>query len=111
MHQLAHVHRVCVFLINTVVGLGQQLPAQSQALDDQASIFAGLPGKPALGKGYANLVDLSLFVSVMASRGDDHAGPKDSFHVLEVLKDRNGSAEGQWALFVIQEGLFLGSHR
>ena len=69
-------------------------------------------GKPALGRSFAYLVDLSVWVSntdaTQDPRPNSHTshplrpGARDRIGIFEVLKDRNGAREGMWAAFDIK---------
>ena len=79
-------------------------------------MFSSTVGKPALGKSYAYLIDTSVFISsipktkdddkTVVGRGERHTSNSDAL-VLEVLKDRHGSREGQWCALEIVAGVEL----
>ena len=81
-------------------------------------MFASVPGRPALGRTLAYLVDKSILLSHVAQFPEEaetaHAHPPalDSTSppaaiVFEVLKDRNGIREGAWAAYDIVDDLRL----
>lgn len=75
--------------------------------EDDASIFASVAGKPALGKIYKHHIDTSIFLSSIPKTKEDAeiafggvGNPSwKNVSVLEVLNDRHGDREGQWASF------------
>ena len=77
--------------------------------EDNASIFASVLGKPALGKIYKHHIDTSVFLSSIPKTREDaeiaYGGVSsikcETVGVLEVLSDRYGDREGQWANFKI----------
>lgn len=113
LHCLTRRQHVCTLIVNSAVGLRSQENWNHRRPDGQVSVFASTPGKPALGKQFAYLVDTSIFLSKLprskedADRayGDIHgASLFDEVGVIEVLKDRYGGREGRWSAFAIAAG-------
>ncbi|KAL8703972.1 MAG: hypothetical protein Q9201_002842 [Fulgogasparrea decipioides] len=118
LHRLTEHRHICTLLVNTAVGLRSQNARYHRRADDQVSVFALTPGKPALGKHFAYLVDTSIFLSTLPrskedadiAYGDLHDGRSfDRVGVVEVLKDRNGTREGRWSVFTVEDGAELQS--
>ncbi len=114
MRSLRHLTRrrhICTLLLNSAVGLRLENTQYHGRPDDQVSVFASVPGKPALGKHFSYLVDTSIFLAVLPrSKEDANAAYGDARHgrkfkevcVLEVLKDRYGGGEGRWNAFTVE---------
>ena len=114
-------HRLCTIVINDIVGTrpggGQHL---AHVLHEDASVFASVRGRPALGKTFAHLIDTSILIARIPARKRDAqlamSDEKDhqnaawkSLLVMEVLYDRYGSRQGRWSAFGIVNGLDLTS--
>ncbi|KAL8714169.1 MAG: hypothetical protein Q9220_001898 [cf. Caloplaca sp. 1 TL-2023] len=113
---LTRRRRICTLLINTVVGIHPLNLQYNRKPADQASIFASTPGKPALGKHFAHLVDSSILLSMLpltredadVAYGDvDKGRGFEKAGVIEVLKDRHGTREGLWSPFAVEAGIEL----
>lgn len=103
LHHLTKDYNLCTLLLNSAVGLHpSDNPKYNRRHDESSnvSIFKSTPGKPALGKTYAYLVDTSLFLSKVP-RGDEPPADEELVEVIEVVKDRYGAREGRWAPFQI----------
>ena len=95
---------MCTLIINAAVGLNISREGRSQ---DNASIFASTMGRPALGRIFAQLIDTSIFVSLIPKGTRDaefayrpnHKAVWEKVGVIEVLEDRYGARAGQWATF------------
>ncbi|KAL8801495.1 MAG: hypothetical protein Q9182_004398 [Xanthomendoza sp. 2 TL-2023] len=119
MRSLQHLTKrrnICTLVVNAAVGLRSQRTQYQRKTDDQASIFASVFGKPALGKHFSFLIDTSVFVSVLPRSKDDaeiaysdghQAREYEKVGIFEVLKDRHGIREGRWGVFRIREGVEL----
>ena len=118
LRHLTYRRHICSILTNTAVGLNPSSnPKYERRAQDNVSIFAATVGRPALGKLFTHLVDTSILLSVipklrldaeMAYGEADAAGWK-KVGVLEVLKDRFNTQEGQWATFEITAEVLLTS--
>ena len=121
LHNLTTTYRICTLMINAAVGLTPATIApknpnlyKRRPIDDNASIFSSVPGKPALGKTYAHLIDTSIFLSKIPKTKTDaevasgsSGGDVDrweSIGIFEVLRDRHGVREGLWVTFEIGGG-------
>lgn len=84
-------------------------PKYQRKSENNASIFASVLGKPALGRIYRHHIDTSVFLSFIPETQEDaemayggaHAAKWKKVSVCEVLSDRFGGREGQWASFEI----------
>lgn len=117
LHHVTTSHDICTLLINAAVSLtpaANSIYGNSHRPSDNASVFSSTNGKPALGRTYAHLIDTSIFLSsIPKTREDaevayggsgDSAGRWKSVGILEVLKDRYGNREGEWAPFEMEPG-------
>lgn len=117
LHHATTSHGICTLLINAAVSLSppaNSMYSNSHRPSDNASVFSSTNGKPALGRTYAYLIDTSIFLSsIPKTREDaevayggsgDSAGRWRSVGILEVLKDRYGNREGEWAAFEMEPG-------
>lgn len=116
LHQLTKRRHSCTLILNSAVGLRSQETRYHRRPDDQASVFASVPGKPALGKHFSFLVDTSIFLSTIPRSKDDadiaygdvrEGRQFNEFGVIEVLKDRHGGTEGRWSAFTIEKSTEL----
>jgi len=118
LRNLATGHKICILLVNSAVNVDPLTEARySRKLDDHASVFASTWGKPALGRTYASLIDLSIYLSTMPkTREGAEVAQTQSFQkttksrsvgIFEVLKDRTGMREGRWCVFDICDGIKL----
>ena len=116
LHHLTTQRKSCTLLINASVGQAPAAGSRYQRKsEDDVSIFAITGGKPALGKLYNYLIDLSIFVSsIPKTREDAEAAYTGNDRVrslcqyvgiFEVLKDRIGDKEGNWAAFEMIDGV------
>ena len=120
LHHLTARRNVCTLLINASVGLASATSHYQRKSEDDVSIFATTVGKPALGKSYAYLIDLSIFVSSVPKTREDaeaaYAGNEQMksrcqyVGIFEVLKDRTGDREGNWAAFETIDGIRITSY-
>lgn len=117
LHHVTASHSICTLLVNAAVSLSpaaNSIYGNSHRPSENASIFSSTNGKPALGRTYAYLIDTSIFLSsIPKTREDaevayagsgDSAGRWKSVGILEVLKDRYGNREGEWAAFEMEPG-------
>ncbi|KAL8763635.1 MAG: hypothetical protein Q9184_000635 [Pyrenodesmia sp. 2 TL-2023] len=111
LHHLTKRRHICTLLLNAVVGLHLQSTQYHRRPDDQVSVFASVPAKPALGKHFSYLVDTSIFLAALprskddadVAYGDACQGRKfEEVRVIEVLKDRYGGREGRWSPFTVE---------
>ena len=121
MRSLRHLctnFHLCTILVNSAVGLNPSTnPDYQRRAEDNASVFEPTVGKPALGKTFSYLIDRSIFLSKIPKTredaevafDDDNARQWNSVGVFEVLKDKHGTCEGQWALFRMADGVSLRS--
>ena len=120
MRSLSHLtalNRLCTILINAAVGINPLKPPEYRRhLEDNVSIFSSTMGKPALGKTFTYLIDLSIFLTsvpkttadAVAAYGDkSRADTWTNAVVMEVLKDRRGGREGRWAGYEIVSNVKL----
>lgn len=118
LNLLTSRRRICTILINAMVGINTyNSPKYPRKPEDDVSIFTSTTGKPALGKAFPHLIDTSILLStipktradaeVAFGRDGDSSG-FESVGVLEVIKDRNGAREGQWATFEVLANIELG---
>lgn len=119
MRSLLHLtkrRRICTLVVNAAVGLRAQSTLYHRKPEDHVSIFGSTLGKPALGKHFSFLIDTSIFLSTLPRSKDDADIAYSDDHevqnhkrvgVIEVLKDRNGSREGRWSVFMIMAGVEL----
>lgn len=119
MRSLGHLctrQSICALLVNSAVGLNpSNNPTYQRRAQDNVSIFESTAGKPALGKSFSYLIDTSVFLSKIPKTREDaeiafddgNARQWNSVGVFEVLKDKRGTREGQWALFRIVNGVSL----
>lgn len=116
LHHLTKRRHTCTLILNTAVGLRSQNAQYLRKADEQVSIFASTPSKPALGKHFAYLIDTSIFLSTLPRLKDDaDAAYGDSREdrnfekagIIEVLKDRYGTREGRWGAFKVDAGIGL----
>ena len=84
MNSLVIDCNVCAVILNAAVG---------QTRTD-LGYFEGAKLKPALGKSFAGLVDLSIFLDE-----DNLDGNEFQMRRLRVLKDHFGDREGRWIPF------------
>lgn len=112
LHHLTVRRHICTLLVNSAVGLNSSNSSNyPRRLQDNASIFDSVTGKPALGKIYKHHIDTSIFLSSIPKTREDAeiafggaGNPKwKMVSVLEVLSDRHGDREGQWASFEIDD--------
>ena len=106
-------YQLCTIIINAVVASNSSSKFRNDSSHEQnASIFASISGRPALGSSFAQMVDKSLLLSVISNvagaavralhkSGSAGKGSKD-VTLIEVLTDRLGSGAGRWAAFEIQ---------
>lgn len=102
LRRLVENWKVCVLLINGVVGAGHAAPRYPTGGNGRSSIFEMITAQPALGKSYAALVDLSLYSSRVPNeilQTQERFDQKSQISILEVLQDRKGRRGGNWALF------------
>lgn len=92
---------MCVLLINGSVGTAQSTSRDLHAREDGVSIFESVAGHPALGKTYSGMIDLSIFVSRVLRNSEKTPSTRHSpfVGIFEVLRDRKGQREGNWAAF------------
>lgn len=121
LHHLTAKRSICSILVNSAVGLSSSIDSRySHGSVDDASIFGCSSGRPALGKAYAQLLDLSILIShIPKAKKDAHLmhsisrsslGRYGVVSILEILKDRNAAREGQWGPFEIESGVMLLSY-
>lgn len=123
MRSLGHLctrQSICALLVNSAVGLNpSNNPTYQRRPQDNVSVFESTAGKPALGKSFSYLIDTSVFLSKIPKTREDaeiafddgNVRQWNSVGVFEVLKDKRGTREGQWALFHIVNGVSLrGTH-
>lgn len=96
---LTRSHAAACLLLNTVVPLatgaeGPDGAPGARAREETPSAFARVRVKPALGRTYDGLLDVSCLVT--AQRG---SGTRERRHVFEVLHDREGDWTGRWCIF------------
>ena len=113
LRQLTNKWGICALLINSVVGVDNDPRAGVGRHDEGAdSTFEPITERPALGKSYATLIDLSLY-TFKAPRSVESrrlaANGAGQVEVLEVLRDRKGCREGRWATFSIEDLLSASS--
>lgn len=110
LHHLTTRRHICTLLVNMAVGLDSSSHLKYQRkTGNNASIFASVLGKPALGRIYKHHIDTSVFLSFIPETQEDaeiayggaHAAKWKKVSVCEVLSDRYGGREGQWACFEI----------
>lgn len=85
--------------------------------EEDASIFASIVGRPALGKTFTHMIDTSIFLSSIPKSREDaeiaYGGTGSTTwqtaKVLEVVNDRYGNREGRWATFEIFDKVELRS--
>lgn len=118
LRHLCTRHSICALLVNSAVGLNpSNNPTYQRRTEDNASVFESTVGKPALGKTFSYLIDTSVFVSKIPIKREDaeiafddgNSRQWNSVGVFEVLKDKHGTREGQWALFHMADGVSLRS--
>lgn len=111
LHHLTSRHYICTILTNAAVGMNpSNNPEYQHGPRENVSIFSSTMGKPALGKTFTFLIDTSIFLSAVPKAIDDailafgegrEASSYQKALILEILKDRCGAREGQWAAFEI----------
>lgn len=115
LRSLTHLTRhytLCTILLNATVSSNPTANAySSRHRQDNVSIFASATGKPALGKTYAHMIDTSIIMSRVPKRKEDadaalgEKGGWEGVNVVEVLYDRSGQTEGEWAAFEVRDGV------
>ena len=111
LYHLTSRHYFCTILTNAAVGTNlSKIPEYQHGPREDVSIFSSTMGKPALGKTFTFLIDISIFLSAVPKTSDDamiafgdgkEASSYQKALVLEILKDRCGNREGRWAAFEI----------
>lgn len=119
LHHLSVKFAICTIVTNSVVGVHPSAnPQYHRRPEDNVSIFASIMGKPALGKTFAYLVDISILLSSLpktredaeaAYGGDNESKDFASAGIFEVLKDRRGVQAGRWTAFDIIRGIDIKS--
>jgi hypothetical protein len=100
-------------LINDVAEIEHRsLDTGSTPTSDRRSIFQSVNVVPALGYTYAQILDVSILLSrlprmhhdaeALYAHSPESSFPWESTVVFEILFDRWGSRDGQWAAFAIQ---------
>ena len=118
LEHLTKQRRICTVLVNDVAdSTGPTGNRHRRRSEEDISLFPTTRGKPALGRSFAYLVDLSLFLSIVPRNADKvqhsstgHLRQRPAgqhAHIAEVLKDRNGLREGRWAAFDVERGLAI----
>ena len=116
--QLTKQRQICTILVNNIISTTRsEEPRHQGRREADASIFGSIPGKQALGRTLAYLVDRSILLTRIPKSQSDvetaYANPVEQrgacryVSVFEVLKDRNGSREGSWAAFDFADGVKL----
>ena len=112
LRELIDSRCISVLLINTTVrNVSEIKVGHARSSEARASLFESVMERPALGKSYANLVDVSahLFRLPGLNEASSAIGDPGRTCVLEVLKDRTGAREGRWAAFR-RDGASLSSY-
>ncbi|KAF2484246.1 hypothetical protein BDY17DRAFT_323114 [Neohortaea acidophila] len=97
-------HRICTLVLNDV------LANAKSGRDESSSAFASCVAQPALGKGFAFMLDVHLLVHRVGKGAiavKQKGGEKDEVAVVEVLHDRYGTRVGKWAGFTVDDGGLL----
>ena len=92
LNSLVKEHGICVLLLNAVVSVGQTDAGRAPAEEQMVM------GKPALGKRYAEVVDLSIYVSSNASASRS-SEDEENVRTFEIIEDHGGHREGKWCQF------------
>ncbi|MCJ1307064.1 hypothetical protein MMC25_000710 [Agyrium rufum] len=116
IHRITREHSLCTLLVNNMVGNSTSSSTRyARRPQDNVSIFASVAGRPALGKTFDRMVDLSIMLSRLPATkkdADTAYGPEanansfwKSVGVMEVLHDRHSKRHERWAAFDMHEGL------
>ena len=106
---------MCTLLTNSIVGLStSKNPGYSRQPEDGASIFSSTVGKPALGKSFTYLIDMSVLLSTLpktledadAAYGDQSENRQAQYcGIFEVLQNKHGTRAERWAAFKVTDGI------
>ena len=117
LHHLTSRRHICTLLTNSVVGLSASRdPVYLRRPDHGVSIFASAVGKPALGKSFTYLIDMSVLLSTLPKTVDDadaaYGDQSDDRQaqycgIFEVLQDKHGTRAERWAAFKVIDGIHV----
>jgi hypothetical protein len=113
LRQTTQQHALCSLLINDVAEIEHRsLGRGFTPTSDRRSIFQSVNVVPGLGYTYAQILDLSILLSrlprmhydaeALCAHNSELSFPWESTVVFEILFDRWGSRDGQWAAFATQ---------